>query len=207
MNTKAMYALSYGLFVVSTKVGDKDNGCITNTAIQVTSDPNQIALAVNCANYTNELMKQAGIFNISVINEEADFELFKRFGFQSGRDVDKYAGFADYARTANGLTYITKGTNAFLSAKITKQVELGSHTLFIAEVTDMDVLNQVPSATYTYYQSNIKPKPEAVGETKTGQTIWRCTICGYEYVGEELPDDFICPICKHPKSDFEKIVK
>ena len=207
MNTKAMYALSYGLFVVSTKVGDKDNGCITNTAIQVTSEPNQIALAVNCANYTNELMKQAGIFNISVISEEADFELFKRFGFQSGRDVDKYAGFEDYARTANGLTYITKGTNAFLSAKITKQVELGSHTLFIAEVTDMDVLSQVPSATYSYYQSNIKPKPQAVGETKTGQTIWRCTICGYEYVGEELPDDFICPICKHPKADFEKIVK
>ena len=207
MNTKAMYALSYGLFVVSTKVGDKDNGCITNTAIQVTSEPNQIALAVNCANYTNELMKQAGIFNISVISEEADFELFKRFGFQSGRDVDKYAGFADYARTANGLTYVTKGTNAFLSAKIKQQVELGSHTLFIAEVTDMDVLSQVPSATYSYYQSNIKPKPQAVGETKTGQTIWRCKICGYEYVGEELPDDFICPICKHPKADFEKIIK
>jgi flavin reductase (DIM6/NTAB) family NADH-FMN oxidoreductase RutF len=207
MNTKAMYALSYGLFVVSTKVGDKDNGCITNTAIQVTSDPNQIALAVNCANYTNELMKEAGIFNISVISEEADFELFKRFGFQSGRDVDKYAGFNDFARTDNGLTYVTKGTNAFLSAKITKQVELGTHTLFIAEVTDMDVLSQVPSATYSYSQSNIKPKPEAVGETKTGQTIWRCRICGYEYVGEEMPDDFICPICKHPKSDFEKIVK
>ena len=207
MNTKAMYALSYGLFVVSTKVGAKDNGCITNTAIQVTSEPNQIALAVNCANYTNELMKQAGIFNISVISEDADFELFKRFGFQSGRDVDKYAGFADYARTANGLTYVTKGTNAFLSAKIKQQVELGSHTLFIAEVTDMDMLSQVPSATYSYYQSNIKPKPQAVGETKTGQTIWRCTICGYEYVGEDLPDDFICPICKHPKADFEKIVK
>ena len=207
MNTKAMYALSYGLFVVSTKVGDKDNGCITNTAIQVTSDPNQIALAVNCANYTNELMKQAGIFNISVISEEADFELFKRFGFQSGRDVDKYAGFSDFARTANGLTYVTKGTNAFLSAKITKQVELGSHTLFIAEVTDMDVLSQAASATYSYYQSNIKPKPQAVGETKTGQTIWRCRICGYEYVGEEMPDDFICPLCKHPKSDFEKIVR
>ncbi|MBR5408032.1 MAG: flavin reductase [Lachnospiraceae bacterium] len=207
MNNKAMYALSYGLFVVSTKVGEKDNGCITNTAIQVTSDPNQIALAVNCANYTNELMKQAGIFNISVISEEADFELFKRFGFQSGRDVDKYAGFADFARTANGLTYVTKGTNAFLSAKITKEVELGTHTLFIAEVTDMDVLSQVPSATYSYYQSNIKPKPQPVGETKTGQTVWRCKICGYEYVGEELPDDFICPICKHPKSDFEKIVK
>ena len=207
MNTKAMYALSYGLFVVSTKVGDKDNGCITNTAIQVTSDPNQIALAVNRANYTNELMKQAGIFNISVISEEADFELFKRFGFQSGRDIDKYAGFDDFARTANGLTYVTKGTNAYLSAKIVKEVELGTHTLFIAEVTDMDVLSKAASATYSYYQSNIKPKPEAVGETKTGQTIWRCRICGYEYVGEEMPDDFICPLCKHPKADFEKIVK
>jgi flavin reductase (DIM6/NTAB) family NADH-FMN oxidoreductase RutF len=207
MNTKAMYALSYGLFVVSTKVGDKDNGCITNTAIQVTSDPNQIALAVNRANYTNELMKQAGIFNVSVISEEADFELFKRFGFQSGRDVDKYAGFDDFARTANGLTYVTKGTNAYLSAKIVKEVELGTHTLFIAEVTDMDVLSKAVSATYSYYQSNIKPKPEAVGETKTGQTIWRCRICGYEYVGEEMPDDFICPLCKHPKADFEKIVK
>ncbi|MCR5251254.1 MAG: flavin reductase [Lachnospiraceae bacterium] len=207
MDKKAMYALSYGLFVVSTRVGEKDNGCITNTAIQVTSEPNQIALAVNCANYTNELMKQAGIFNVSVISEEADFELFKRFGFQSGRDVDKYAGFADVARSANGLTYVTKGTNAFLSAKITKQVELGSHTLFIAEVTDMDVLGNAPSATYGYYQSNIKPKPEAVGQTAKGETIWRCTICGYEYVGEELPDDFICPICKHPKADFEKITR
>ena len=207
MNTKAMYALSYGLFVVSTKVGDKDNGCITNTAIQVTSDPNQIALAVNRANYTNELMKEAGIFNISVISEEADFELFKRFGFQSGRDVDKYAGFADYERSANGLTYVTKGTNAFLSAKITQQVELSSHTLFIAQVTDMDVLSDAASATYAYYQSNIKPQPEAVGQTKTGETIWRCKICGYEYVGEDLPDDFICPICKHPKADFEKVTK
>ncbi len=207
MNTKAMYALSYGLFVVSTKVGDKDNGCITNTAIQVTSEPNRIALAVNCANYTNELMKEAGVFNVSVISEEADFELFKRFGFQSGRDTDKFAGFSDYERSENGLIYVKKGTNAFLSAKICQQVELGSHTLFIADVTDMDVLSKAPSATYSYYQSRIKPKPEAVGETKSGETVWRCKICGYEYVGEELPDDFICPICKHPKSDFEKVVK
>ena len=207
MNNKAMYSLTYGLFVVSTRVGDRDNGCITNTAIQVTSEPNRIALAVNCANYTNELMKQAGRFNISVLSEEADFELFKRFGFQSGRDVDKYAGFTDYARTESGITYITKGTNAYLSADIVQQIELGSHTLFIADVTDMDVLSDAPSVTYSYYQSNIKPKPQAVGETKTGQTIWRCTICGYEYVGEELPDDFICPICKHPKADFEKIVR
>lgn len=150
-------------------------------------------------------MKKAGMFNVSVLSEEADFALFQRFGFQSGREVDKFAGFDDFARTQNGLTYVTKGTNAFLSAKIEQQIELGSHTLFIASVTDMDVLSKAPSATYAYYQENIKPKPQAVGETKTGETVWRCTICGYEYVGEELPDDFICPICKHPKADFEKL--
>ncbi len=205
MNTKAMYTLSYGLFVVTAQADGRDNGCITNTAIQVTSEPNRIALAVNCANYTNELMKRSGRFNISVLSEAADFSLFKRFGFQSGRDTDKFAGFGDYARTENGLIYITKGTNAFLSGDIEQQVELGSHTLFIARVTDLDVLDKTASATYAYYQEHIKPKPEAVGETKTGETVWRCTICGYEYVGEELPEDYICPICKHPASDFERI--
>lgn len=207
MDPKAMYALSYGLFVVSTKVGDKDSGCITNTAIQVANDPTRLALAVNCANYTNELIKKAGQFNVSVISEDADFELFKRFGFQSGRDVDKFADFSDFTRSANGLTYVNKGTNAFFSAKVSQEIELGSHTLFIAEITDMDVLSKVPSATYSFYQSNIKPKPQAAPETKKGETVWRCKVCGYEYVGEELPDDFICPICKHPKEDFEKIVR
>ena len=202
-----MYKLSYGLFVVTTQADGRDNGCITNTAIQVTSDPNRIALAVNTANYTNELMKKAGKFNVSVISEAADFELFKRFGFQSGREVDKFAGFPDMARSQNGLIYVTKGTNALLSGEIEQQVELGSHTLFIARVTDLEVLDPAPSATYTYYQEYIKPKPEAVGETKKGETVWRCTICGYEYVGEELPEDFICPICKHPASDFEKVLR
>ncbi len=207
MDKKAMYSLSYGLFVVTANVNGKDNGCITNTAIQVTSDPNRIALAVNRDNYTNEMMKQSKKFNISVISQEADFELFKRFGFQSGRDVDKFDGFSEYERSENGVLYIKKGTNAFISCETECQLELGTHTLFVAKVTDMEVLSKAPSATYAYYQSDIKPKPEAVGTTKTGETIWRCTICGYEYVGEEMPDDFICPICKHPKSDFEKIVR
>ena len=207
MDKKAMYKLTYGLFVVTTQADGKDNGCITNTAIQVTNEPNRIALAVNTANYTNELMKRAGKFNVAVISEAADFELFKRFGFQSGRDVDKFAGFPDVARSENGLYYVTKGTNALLSGEIEQQVELGSHTLFIARVTDLEVLDTAPSATYAYYQDHIKPKPQAVGETKKGETIWRCTICGYEYVGEELPEDFICPLCKHPASDFEKVVR
>jgi flavin reductase (DIM6/NTAB) family NADH-FMN oxidoreductase RutF len=209
MDKKAMYKLSYGLFVLTTSLPAKSNGCITNTAIQVTSEPNRIALAVNCANYTNELMKEAGVFNVSVISEEADFELFKRFGFQSGRDVDKFADFGadNYMTVANGIPVVTAGANAYFSLKVKQTVDLGSHTLFICEPTEMEVLSDTSSCTYEYYQNNIKPKPEKVGTTAAGQTVWRCRICGYEYVGEELPDDFICPICKHPKEDFEKIVK
>ena len=153
------------------------------------------------------MIKDTGVFTVSVISEAASFDLFKHFGFQSGRDVDKFAVFNDCKRAENGTMIITKGTNGYISAKVVNTVDLGTHTLFIADVTDMDVLADVPSATYTYYQENIKPKPEAVGKTKDGQTVWRCKICGYEYVGEELPDDFICPICKHPASDFEKAVK
>ena len=207
MDMKAMYKLSYGLFVLTAKRGDKDNGCITNTAIQVTSEPNRISIAVNKANYTHDMVLETGKFNVSIISEKADFDLFKHFGFQSGRDVDKFADFADCARAENGIFYITKGTNAVISAEVEQCIDLGSHTLFIAKVTDLMVLDSASSATYEYYQNNIKPKPQAVGTTPTGQTIWRCRICGYEYVGEELPEDFICPLCKHPASDFEKVVK
>ena len=203
----AMHRLSYGLFVVTAKDGDKLNGCITNTAIQVASDPDRIAVAVNKANFTHEMILKTGSFNISVISEEADFSLFKHFGFQSGRDVDKFADFMDYNISENGLPYITKGTNAYFSITVQQTVDLDSHTLFIGTIDAMVVLSAAPSATYTYYQENIKPKPEAVGKTSDGQTVWRCTICGYEFVGEELPEDFICPICKHPASDFEKVKK
>ena len=207
MDMKAMYKLSYGLFVLTAKRGEKDNGCITNTAIQVTSEPNRISIAVNKANYTHDMVLETGKFNVSIISEKADFDLFKHFGFQSGRDVDKFADFTDCARAENGIFYITKGTNAVISAEVEQCIDLGSHTLFIAKVTDLMVLDAASSATYEYYQNNIKPKPQAVGTTPTGQTIWRCRICGYEYVGEELPEEFICPLCKHPASDFEKVVK
>lgn len=207
MNNKAMYKLSYGLFVLTAKVGDKENGCITNTAIQVASEPNQISFAVNKANYTHDMIMETKKCNISVISEEADFELFKHFGFQSGRDVDKFAGFTDCKHSPNEIPYITKGTNAYFSIYVQQTVDLGSHTLFIGVPVAMEVLSSAPSATYAYYQDNIKPKPEAVRQTPDGQTVWRCKICGYEYVGEELPDDFICPVCKHPASDFEKVTK
>ncbi len=201
-----MYKLSYGLFVVTANNG-RDNGCITNTVVQVTSEPNRISVAVNKANLTHDMMLETGVFTASVLSEAASFDLFKRFGFQSGRDVDKFADFTDCKKAANGTMIITAGTNAYISGKVIQTIDLGSHTLFIADVTDMEVLSETPSATYTYYQENIKPKPEAVGKTPEGQTVWRCKICGYEYVGEELPEDFICPICKHPASDFEKVVK
>ena len=207
MNKKAMYKLSYGLFVLTAKEGDKDNGCIINTAIQAASTPNQVSICVNKANYTHDMIVRTGEFTVSTISQEASFDLFKHFGFQTGREVDKFADFADCKRGSNGLYYVTKGTNAFISVKVDQTVDLGSHTMFVGEVTDMEVLADVSSATYEYYMNNIKPKPEAAPAAASGKTVWRCTICGYEYEGEELPEDFICPLCKHPASDFEKVVK
>ena len=207
MDRKAMYKLSYGLFILTAKEAEKDNGCIINTAIQAASEPNQLSICVNKANYTHDMIQRTGKFTVSVLSQKAQFELFKHFGFQSGRDTNKFEAFEQCARGTNGIYYITEGTNAYISVTVTKTEDLGSHTMFIGEITDMEVLSNVPSVTYDYYQNNIKPKPQEIGKTEDGQTIWRCRICGYEYVGEELPDDFICPLCKHPASDFEKVVK
>lgn len=203
----AMYSLSYGLFVITANRDGRDNGCITNTVSQVTTDPNRILVAINKGNFTHDMIMDTKKFTVSVISEKANFDLFKHFGFQSGRDVDKFADFNDCKKSGNDTMIITKGTNAYISADVEQCIDLGSHTLFIARVTESDTLTDDKSATYTYYQEHIKPKPEKVGTTNDGQTVWRCKICGYEYVGEELPDDFICPVCKHPASDFEKVVR
>ncbi|MBO6260670.1 MAG: flavin reductase [Lachnospiraceae bacterium] len=210
MDKKAMFKLSYGLFVLTAVRDGRDNGCITNTAIQVTSEPNRIAVAVNKANFTHDMIVDTGKFNVSILSEEASFDVFKHFGFQSGKDVDKFAGYADCKRAANGLMYITKGTNAYISVDVEQKIDLGTHTMFIGTVTDMEVLSDVPSATYTYYQENIKPKPEETGKDgksslPPGVHKWRCKICGFEYIGETLPEDYICEICKHPASDFELV--
>ena len=207
MDKKAMYKLTYGLFVLTANENGKDNGCIINTAIQAAGDPNQVSISVSKQNYTHDMIVRTGKFTVSSITEKADFSLFKRFGFQSGKDTDKFQGFDGWMRGINGVTYITESTNAYISVEVEKSVDLGSHTLFIGKVTDMEVLADDKSVTYEFYQSNIKPKPEQVGTTPKGETVWRCIICGYEYVGEELPEDFICPWCKHPASDFEKIVR
>ena len=206
MDKKAMYKLSYGLFVLTAKDEEKDNGCIINTAIQASSMPNQLSICVNKANHTHDMIVKTGKFTVSVISQDAGFDLFKHFGFQSGKDVDKFKNFEKCKRGENSIYYITEGTNAYISVNVSKTEDLGSHTMFIGEITDMEVLSETPSVTYDYYLKNIKPQPENVGTTTDGKTIWRCTICGYEYVGEELPEDFICPLCKHPASDFEKII-
>ena len=200
-----LFNIQYGLFVITTQNGDRDNGCISNTVAQVTAQPNRISVALNKGNFTTELIQHSGRFTASILSEAADFELFKHFGFQSGRTVDKFADFTDCRRVNNGTFAITRGTNAFISAEVEQTIDLGTHMLFIGLVTEMETLSDIPSATYNYYQANIKPKPQPVGQTVEGKTIWRCSICGYEYVGEELPDDFICPICKHPASDFVKV--
>ena len=201
MDNKVMYSLSYGLFVLSARQGDKDNGCITNTAIQVTTDPNRIVIAVNKSNYTHDMVKETGRFTVSILSEEAKFDLFQRFGFQSGRDVDKFASFEQHTgKDADGIRYVTQGANAWLSCKVVSATDLGTHTLFLADVLDGGTLSSAPSATYSYYQAHIKPKPAAAPSEKKR---WVCKVCGYVYEGDELPADYICPLCKHPASDFE----
>ena len=200
MDNKVLFNIGYGLYVLSANEGEKDNGCIINTVMQVTSDPLQIAIAVNKKNYTNEMIQRTKKFNVSILAESAKFELFEHFGFHSGRDTDKFADFFDTKRSPNGVLYITQNTNSYMSAYVKQEIDLGTHTLFIAQLVAAEVLSDEPTVTYTYYQNNIKPKPQ-----NTNKKGWRCKICGYIYEGENLPADFICPWCKHGAVDFEKI--
>ena len=198
MDNNAMFKLSYGLYVLTARQGEKDNGCIINTVMQVTDTPKQIQIAVNKQNYTHDMVAATGEFNISVLSEKTVYFIFQHYGFQSGRDVDKFEKIPA-PRTANGIRYVAGVSNAVLSCKVVATTDCGTHTLFLAEVTDAQVLSDVPSMTYQYYFDNVKPKPQPTGGEK-----WVCKICNYVYEGEELPPDFICPWCKHGVEDFEK---
>ncbi len=199
----AMFKLSYGLFVLTARDGSKDNGCIINTAVQLTDDPKRLTIAVNKANYTEEMIKKTGMFNLSVLTEDVPFRVFEHFGFQSGRNVNKFEKCDAVRRSANGIYYIPKYTNAFISCKVVASEDYGTHTLFVAEVTEAKVLNaEAKSVTYAYYFEHIKPKPAPAEGPRKG---WVCRICGYVYEGEELPEGFICPLCKHGAEDFEKL--
>ena len=199
MDKKAIYKLTYGLFLLSAREGDRDNACIVNTVQQAASDPVRISVAVINNNYTREMISRTGVFNVSVLDKDTPFSAFEQFGFQSGRDVDKLADYW-FKRTDNGLAYFPQFANAVFSAKVVDSIDLGSHTLFIAELTDAVKLSDVESLTYERYQNEIKPK-KPVAAVKG----WRCTVCGYIYEGDELPADFICPTCKHGAEVFERI--
>lgn len=206
MDTKSVYKISYGLYVLTASQGDKDNGCIINTLSQLTSSPIQISVTVNKANLTHDMIKTTGVFNVSVIDTSADFSLFRHFGFQSGKNAQKFGTPDSYkflpCYADNGVIYVKSGANAFLSGKVVNEIDLGTHTMFIAEMTGGEVLSDKPSMTYEYYQQNVKPKPAQTAEKKSG---WVCKVCGYIYEGEKLPDDFVCPVCKHGREDFEKL--
>lgn len=200
MDNNAMYNIGYGLYILTAKENEKDNGCILNTVMQVTTSPNQIMISVNKQNYTHDMIVRTGKFNLSVLTEETPFSIFERFGYQSGKNTDKFNGFEEVERSQNELTYLSKYVNSYISGKVISKIDVGSHTLFLSEVEDAKVLSKSESVTYSYYQSSIKPKPNK--EVKKG---YRCKVCGYIYEGDVLPEDFVCPICKHGASDFERI--
>ena len=205
MDIKAMFRFSYGLYVLTAQENAFDNGCIVTTAIQVTDTPNKITVTVNKANKTCEMIHATGKFNVCMLTENAPFDVYKHFGFQSGRTADKFADFTQKARSENGLYYITEYANAYVSGKVIQEVDMDTHIMFIAEVPDAVLLSDIPSVTYTYYQDHIKPRPQETPTAEKGKTKWVCRICGFIYEGEELPPDYICPVCKHGVQDFEKI--
>ena len=195
----ALFNIGYGLYVITSNDGKKDNGLIVNTVTQVTNTPNRIAVCINKDNYSHHVIKQTGIMNINCLSQDAPFSVFQNFGFQSGRSADKFAG-QEILRSDNGLAFLPMYINSFMSLKVEQYVDLDTHGMFICSVTESRVISHVETMTYTYYQQNVKPKPETEG--KKG---WVCKVCGYVYEGDELPEDFVCPLCKHGPADFERI--
>ena len=195
----ALFNIGYGLYVVTCNDGRKDNGLIVNTVSQVTNTPNRIAVTINKENYSHHVIKQTGLMNVNCLSVDAPFSVFEKFGFVSGRNVDKFAGLTPN-RSDNGLAFLPRHINSFMSLKVEQYVDLGTHGMFICAVTEARVLSDRETMSYTYYLDNVKPKPETEG--KKGYV---CKICGYVYEGDSLPDDIICPLCKHGAADFEPI--
>ena len=196
---KALFKIGYGLYVVTCNDGKKDNGLIVNTVTQITNTPNRIAVTINKENYSHHVIKQTGKMNVNCLTVDAPFKVFESFGFRSGRNVDKFADCTPL-RSDNGLVFLPRYINAFMSLEVEQYVDLGTHGMFICSVSEARVISDVETMTYSYYQSYVKPKPQTEG--KKGYV---CKICGYVYEGEELPEDFVCPLCKHGAADFEKI--
>lgn len=200
MDIEALKKLTYGLSILTAKENEKDNGCIVNTVIQVTTSPNRIIVVVNKNNYTCEMISRTGIFNVSVLSKNSKFETYKHWGFQSGASIDKCENIT-YKRANNGVIYITNECNAYICAKVVSATDLGTHMMYLADVTDAEIVCNDESVSYEYYQKSIKENPK-IENSKKG---FICTICGYIYEGDYLPEDYICPICKHPASDFKSL--
>ncbi|MBQ7725867.1 MAG: flavin reductase, partial [Clostridia bacterium] len=196
---KALFKIGYGLYVVTSNDGTKDNGLIVNTVSQVTDSPNRVAVTINKQNYSHHIIKQTGVMNVNCLSVDAPFSVFENFGFRTGRNADKFEN-SEVLRSDNGLVFLNQYINAFMSLKVEQYLDLGSHGMFLCTVTEARVLSDRETMTYSYYQNNVKPKPQTEG--KKGYV---CKVCGYIYEGEELPDDFVCPLCKHGPADFEKI--
>ena len=195
----ALFNIGYGLYVVTCNDGKKDNGLIVNTVTQLTDSPNRVAVTINKANYSHHVISQTKKMNVNCLSTSAPFSVFERFGFRSGRNTDKFEG-CEPLRSDNGLIFLPRHINSFMSLEVVQYVDLDTHGMFICEVTEARVINDDPSMTYAYYHENVKPKPETEG--KKG---FVCTICGFIYEGDTLPEDYICPLCKHGAADFEPI--
>ena len=199
VDNTALFNIGYGLYVVTSNDGTKDNGFVCNTVCQVTNTPNRVAVTINKQNYSHDTIKTTGKMNVNCLSTEAPFKVFEVFGFQSGRNVNKFEGCTPL-RTENGLVCLPRYVNAVISLEVEQYIDLDTHGMFISAVTEAQNLSKVETMTYTYYQSNVKPKPQPA--KKKG---WVCKICGYVYEGDPIPSDFICPLCKHPASDFEPL--
>lgn len=202
VNDNPLFNISYGLYVLTSNDGNRDDGMILNTVSQVSENPTKLMFSINKRNYSSEIVNKTKKATLSILNTETPYSLFKHFGFQSGKDVDKFADISYKEKDNQGLLYLNKYTNSYISLKVDEVLDNVSHLTFIAEIVDQKVLNDSKSLTYDYYMNNIKEKPAKVEGVKGG---WRCKICGYVYEGEVLPSDYICPLCKHPATDFEKI--
>ena len=218
LSNDAITKIGYGLYVLIAREGEKDNGCIVNVVAQLTSSPMQMMISVNKQNLTHDMILRTGRFNVCCLTEHTPMKVFQHFGFQSGRDINKFEGCDVEMRSSNGLLYLPKYTNAYLSGQMNYAKDLGTHTLFIADITEAVHLSDDPSLTYAYYQEHIKPKSAAAsspsklegvaaegGRGRVSPKRWVCEVCGYVYEGDELPADFICPWCKHPASDFKSV--
>ena len=200
IDNTALFKIGYGLYVISCNDGNKDNAFICNTVVQVTDSPKRIAVTINKQNYSHDIIKSTGVMNVNCLNTDTPFDVFERFGFHSGRDTDKFAGFEAW-NTSNGLKALTADyINAFISLKVTNEIDFDTHTMFICDVLESVIVSNKESMSYNYYLNNVKPKPNTAG--KKGYV---CTVCGWIYEGNELPSDIICPLCNHGASDFEEI--